>query len=410
MSATTSPSLAPRLEPKLLYRRLDSLFGGVDKQLPQSGLVESFLEQAFLDLRDDLRLRAGLLYAERRDGFELQKRVGDPRGAVAELLDPALAPLQHTFRHRVYIFADASAPDSPHTAGWLPPAGAASVVVGRRPHRYVLFFVLDDGWLREELDFTLNTARAALGSRMVDERVRDSMKEAAEIQQSLLLEEPPEFPGYEIACRSIPAEEVGGDFYDFLSFGDEILGLSIGDASGHGLPAALLVRDVVTGLRMGIERNLKVASVFGKLNKVIHRSNLSSHFISLVYAELDKDGTLVYVNAGHPPPLVFCGERVEALAKGGSVIGPLPEAEFRRGIARLPPGGLLFMCTDGILERRDASGEFFGEERLQRLVRDAIQDGAERILERVFDAAARFGESRPWEDDATAVVVKRRAQ
>ncbi len=84
-----------------------------------------------------------------------------------------------------------------------------------------------------------------------------------------------------------------------------MLGLAIGDASGHGLPAALLVRDVVTGLRMGIEKDLKVAYVFAKLNRVIHRSNLSSRFISVFYGELEADGNLIYVNAGHFPPSLF---------------------------------------------------------------------------------------------------------
>ena len=88
-----------------------------------------------------------------------------------------------------------------------------------------------------------------------------------------------------------------------------MLGLSIGDASGHGLPAALLVRDVVTGMRMGIEKELKVAHVFEKLNRVIHRSRLSSRFVSVFYGELEADGNLVYVNAGHQPPILFFREQ-----------------------------------------------------------------------------------------------------
>ena len=234
----------------------------------------------------------------------------------------------------------------------------------------MLFFLLADGWVREELDFALNTVRAALGSRLLDERVRGSVREAAEIQQSLLVEEPPAFPGYEHRLPLDPAEEVGGDFYDFLAFDGEMLGLAIGDASGHGLPAALLVRDVVTGLRMGIEKDLKVAHVFGKLNRVIHRSNLSSRFVSVFYGELEADGNLIYVNAGHQPPLLFpAGPRRRRLATGGTVIGPLPEARFRRGFARIEPGEVLVLCTDGILERRDAEGEFFGAEGLAVLAR-----------------------------------------
>ena len=148
--------------------------------------------------------------------------------------------------------------------------------------------------------------RAALGARLIEERAaRRPHARPPRIQQSLLVEEPPPFAGYDIAARSVPAEEVGGDFFDFLPFDDEMLGLAIGDASGHGLPAALLVRDVVTGLRMGIEKDLKIAHVFARLNRVIHRSNLSSRFVSVFYGELEANGNLVYVNAGHQPPLLF---------------------------------------------------------------------------------------------------------
>jgi phosphoserine phosphatase RsbU/P len=399
---------ATRLDAKLLYRRLDSLFAEVDGPRPRKKALESFLEDFFRALRDDLHLAAGLLYAPRRDDLELLSRVGDLRGlAVKEAIDPVLVPLQLVFRHGVYIFADPEHDDAPARFGLLPHGAAAGVAIGRRPNRYVMLFLLGPGWVREELDFTLNTVRAALGSRMVEERLRGGLTEAAQIQQSLLVEEPPPFSGYDIAARSVAAEEVGGDFYDFISFDDELLGFSIGDASGHGLPAALLVRDVVTGLRMGIEKNLKVAEVFGRLNRVIHRSNLSSRFVSVFYGEIESGGNIVYVNAGHPPALLFAGDRVLELATGGTVIGPLPEARFRQGLARMDSGDVLVLCTDGILERRNRGGDFFGQERLQAVVREASNQSADEIVERVFEAARAFGHTRHWDDDASLVVVRR---
>jgi sigma-B regulation protein RsbU (phosphoserine phosphatase) len=399
---------------KLLYRRLDALFGSLKTRRSQSKLVETFLEEALANLKDDLRLRGGLVYAERRDNFALLKSVGDPGTPVAETLDPALTPLSELARHRVYIFSAPEAEGSPQRLGLLPRGPVAALIVGQRPQRYALMFVLADGWLLEEVDFALNTIRASLDARLVDQRVRGSFREAAEIQQSLLVEEPPEFAGYELAARSVPADEVGGDFYDFYDLGEGTLGLAIGDASGHGLPAALLVRDVVTGLRMGIEKELKVAHVFEKLNRVIHRSRLSSRFVSVFYSELEADGNLVYVNAGHQPPILFFREETPGkaseveLSNGGTVIGPLPEAHFRRGFARLHPGEVLLMLTDGILERRDQKGEFF-DERVRALVRQHLAQPATVILERLFEAALAWGDGRPWEDDATIVVVKRAA-
>jgi sigma-B regulation protein RsbU (phosphoserine phosphatase) len=400
---------------KLLYRRLDSLFSALDPKKTQPQQLEVFLEEAFAQLKDDLRLKAGLLYSERRDDFTLTKTVGEPGGRAADTLDPAQGPLQQIFRHRVYIFGDPHAEGSPYRLGLFPLAAAAGLVVGRRPRRHVFFFLLANGWVMEELDFALNTVRAALGSRLVDARVRGSFHEAAEIQQSLLVEEPPDFAGYDIACRSVPAEEVGGDFYDFHPFNGDMLGLAIGDASGHGLPAALLVRDVVTGLRMGIEKELKVTHVFAKLNRVIHRSNLSSRFVSVFYGELEASGNLIYVNAGHQPPILFFANPAQVpnhmeLDTGGTVIGPLPEPSFKRGFARVRPGEVLVAVTDGILERRDAKGEFFGLERLEAVVQAGRTLSAEDLLGRIFDEAQAFGASRSWDDDATVVVVKRLAE
>jgi sigma-B regulation protein RsbU (phosphoserine phosphatase) len=398
---------------KLLYRRLDALFGSLKTRRSQPRLLESFLEDSFANLKDDLRLRGGLLYAERRDNFALVKAVGDPGQPLAEALDPGVRPLSDVARHRVYIFRDPDADGSPHRLGLLPRAAVAALLVGQRPLRYALFFVLAEGWQVEELDFALNTIRASLDARLVDARVRGSFREAAEIQQSLLVEDPPHFPGYDLAARSVAAEEVGGDFYDFHALNGDMLGVSIGDASGHGLPAALLVRDVVTGMRMGIEKELKIAHVFEKLNRVIHRSRLSSRFVSVFYGELEADGNLVYVNAGHQPPILFFrhprpGQPGElALTTGGTVIGPLPEVQFRRGFARVHPGEVLLMLTDGILERRDGAGEFFGLDRVRAIVREGQGGAAQAILDRLFEAALAWGEGRPWEDDATIVVVKR---
>ncbi len=396
-----------RFDAKLLYRKLDRLLGGLDPKRPQGELLKHFLHESFHILQEDLRLTASLYYEERSDGFSRQKVAGTP-GDVAENLDPLLPALQLLFRHKVYIYADPDAEESPHRQGFLPHVASAAIVVGKKPKRGILFFLLDGGWVREEVDFALNTIRAALGARLVEERLRGSLKEAAEIQQSLLLEEPPEFEGYDIACNSVPAEEVGGDFFDFISLGDQLMGLAIGDASGHGLPAALLVRDVVTGLRMGVEKHLKTTYVFEKLNSVIYRSRMSSRFVSVFYCELEASGSLIYVNAGHPPPLLFRANRIVPLETGGRVIGPLPATHFRRDFAQMESDSVLALCTDGILERRNSRGEFFGEEGLKRVVRANRGATAQELIDRLFAAAFDHGAERPWEDDATAVFVIRK--
>jgi phosphoserine phosphatase RsbU/P len=395
------------IDPKLFFRRLDSFLAGLEPGRSQAETLRSFVSESFSFLQEGLRLKACLVYTERISGFRLEKTAGNPGGEVAEVLDQNLPALQLVFRHLVYIFPNPEADESPVAGGVFPPCPCASLFVGKKPKRSVLFFLLDSGWSQEELDFALNTVRAALGSRLIEERLRGSLKEAAEIQQSLLLDEPPAFQDFDIACRSIPTEEVGGDFFDFISFDDHLVGIAIGDASGHGIPAALQVRDVVTGLRMGIEKNLKIGYVFEKLNGVIHKSRLSSRFISVFYAEIEPGGNLIYVNAGHPPPLIFSRSGIKELDVGGSVIGPLPEARFQRGLAQMESGDVLVLCTDGILERSNVQGDFFGSEGVKKAVLTTKGATAQVILDRLFDSAYEFGGSRLWEDDATAVVVVR---
>jgi sigma-B regulation protein RsbU (phosphoserine phosphatase) len=403
-AANPSPT-SPRLEAKHLYRRLDALFRSIEKARTPRRLVEAFLDGVFRELAEPLKFRSASLYMERPSGFRLSKKMGELQEGAFDTLSPDGEPLSLVLQHRVFLYADAA------TAVAAAPFGHArayaACVVGRRPRRYVYVFALGEGFQGEEIDFTLNTLRASLSSRLMEERLQGGLREAAEIQASLLPDIAPAFPPFEMAQRSHPAEEVGGDFFDYRDVrAEEVLGIAIGDASGHGLPAALLVRDVVIGLRMGLEKDLRIASVFKRLNRVIHESTLSSKFISVFYAELEKDGTLTYVNAGHPSPLLISSLSVERLSIGGTVIGPLPEVRFKRGLATLAPNACLVACTDGILERRSATDEFYGENRLIDAVRRNLGRTAPEILAAVFKECETFGGSRPFEDDATLVIVK----
>lgn len=146
--------------------------------------------------------------------------------------------------------------------------------------------------------------------------------------------------------------------------------------------------------------------MFSKLNRVIHRSNLSSHYVSAFYGELEPNGQVSYVNAGHQPPLLFRKDRVLELRTGGTVIGPLPQVSYRRGLVRLDPGSVLVLFTDGIVERR-AHGDEFGDERLKRVVQESQGLPAAQLLDRILGAAFRYGEGRPWEDDVTVMVIRR---
>ncbi|MCK4237291.1 MAG: PP2C family protein-serine/threonine phosphatase [Candidatus Krumholzibacteria bacterium] len=385
--------------PKAFYRKFDSLLTRIGEGSQAREILPLVLDKLVRSFGNDLKIKSGCIYMARPWYFSL---IEGPSGDTSESWpatfsrdDPAVALLLH---HKNYIFSDAE----------VSPWGKDSValVVGEED-QYLMAFRLDEGWERETLEFSLNTIRSILNYSRSTSRFRADLEEAYEIQKSLLPKEDPVFEGYDIAGRSIAAELVGGDLYDYQLLDEKVLGLAIGDASGHGLPAALLARDVITGLRMGVEKEMKISGVIKKLNHVINRSSLSTRFISLFYGELERNGTLVYINAGHPPPLLFKESDLFEFDVGGTILGPIRDAVFKRGFAFLDPGDVLVLFSDGIIERADHDGEMFGKDRLIGFVRDAKGEPAETIIEKLFDRILDFGGGDKWRDDATVVVIKR---
>jgi len=201
-------------------------------------------------------------------------------------------------------------------------------------------------------------------------------------------------------------EIVGGDFYDVITLDDNIFDVTIADATGHGLPAALQVRDVFTGLRMGLSREFKVTRTIQRLNRIIHRSRMATKFVSLFLAEISLDGTIIHCNAGHPPALLVRADgTVSLLRTGGMILGPNPDARYAIGIDSFDPGDLLVLYTDGITEATDENDEEYGSDRLTHTRHlDPIA-----IVDRVFSDVDGFSVVSPPIDDQTLVVVKRRA-
>jgi sigma-B regulation protein RsbU (phosphoserine phosphatase) len=392
-------------QPKQFYRDLERLLraktsgGGWDWYAPVAReIVERFGSALFL--------ASWRLYEEQEDGFLLT--AGSTVTADDELLVPAdYPPVRLVLEHGAYIFDESVAGLSPELEERIGSGAESAALLLRGEPRRIVAFGLRPGWERDNLDFTINTLRNAINLRT---RLRDldsDFEQAAEIQRSLLPDRLPDFPGFTLAARSIPAEAVGGDLYDFLPGDAETLALTIGDASGHGLAAALLARDVVTGFRMGYEGGLKISGVVSRLNRVISRSRLSSRFISVFAGELDSDGTLSYVSAGHPPALIVGPGPARRLEVGGTILGPVPEAAFRSGWARLRRGEVFVAVTDGLLERLDPAGRMFGEEGVERSVRHDLGRNASEILRDLFDDCETHAAGRPGSDDATAIVVVR---
>lgn len=399
----------PLSDQKEFYRKLDALISKIeiDGIQDKRGLLFAVLSDLVESFGALLSIQNGRLYEIVGDVLILREEKSREENSSRPVRIPLdYPPIQLLLRHRCYIF-DGSTPglDPELESGLTGGANSVAIIVGRE-RESVLAFGLADGWDRDKIEFGLNTVRNALTHKIDTADLRADLEETRMIQRSLFPKRIPEFPGYEIAGRVESADSVGGDFFDFIPMGEDIIGIAVGDASGHGLPAALLVRDLVTGLRMGVEKDMKITPTLSKLNQVIHRSTLSTKFVSLFYGELEQNGNLMYVNAGHLAPYLLLERGFFRLEVGGTVIGPLPEVEFKRGFAHVDRGGIFVAFSDGIVERANASDDQFGEERLARVIRDNRDRSAQELLEAIFQASKAHGVGR-LQDDATVLVVRR---
>ena len=250
-------------------------------------------------------------------------------------------------------------------------------------------------------------------SRLMEEqarfRIEEEMRLAREIQANLLPLSPPKLPGYDIACRSVPALSVGGDYYDFIPIDEGRVALCVADVSGKGMPAALLMANLQATIRSQTLDDVSPKSCARRSNQLLYRSTDLGRFATCFYGVLDvKSGRLTYSNAGHDHPIVLCagGEEV-ALIAGGPVLGAFDDQAYEEGSVTLEPGQVLVAYSDGITESFDPHGRPFGVTGLRAALAAAGGGCARDILEAVLAAANAHAGNRPQWDDMTLVVMRR---
>ncbi len=390
------------------YRKLDEILDQIedihDAHRHLAGMVDRIVDT----FHDDLGITSGRLYMRDGGDYELEHCIGrDPSTLKGLRIPLQYPPVKAAHESRIVVMDDEFPGRDPQIESLLQISHYAAFTL--HGGAYLVSFGLNSELDQDDQVFALSAIRHALSLRLREASMAEELDQAEAIQLSLLPARSPQFEGYDIAARTEAAEaaEVGGDIHDFIELGPDILGIAVGDASGHGLPAALQARDVVTGLRMGVERELKITAVIRRLNRVIHASNLSTRFVSLFYGELESNGNLVFVNAGHcEPMLLLPNGGVDRLSSGGVILGPTPDAEYHRGHVLMEPGSRLLLFSDGLTERLGGEEEF-GENRLLELFRSCAGLDAEETLERIFKKIRDFGKKAPWDDDVTAVVVRR---
>jgi hypothetical protein len=248
-----------------------------------------------------------------------------------------------------------------------------------------------------------------LALELVDRiRVRDELEVARELQAELLPRRVPDLPGFRFAHSYRTANEVGGDYYDFLPLPDGRLALMVGDASGHGMAAGLVMAIANATWKTALDLDPAPEPVLALLNRTLCRTRGKRTFMSVFYALLDPaTGQLEYVSAGHPFPFLRRADgRVEELGQGGLPLGIREPLPYRPGTTTLAPGDLLVLYTDGLAEATDPKGsEAFGFERLQALV--AVGGEPQALHDGILAAFDAHVGGEPLRDDLTLVVVAR---
>lgn len=232
---------------------------------------------------------------------------------------------------------------------------------------------------------------------------------AAEIQKGFWPSQIPSLPGIGLAAFSEPATRIGGDYYDFISLGPDSCALVIGDVSGKGVPAALLMATLRATLRAQLEAGRSLEESVNGVNNVLLRDTPPETFATLFVGLLDRRRLeLTYVNAGHNPPLLFERQTGEfrRLSMGGPIVGVFPESEFQSACEELRSEELLVAYTDGVTEASGPDGEMFGEDRLQRLILRHAGEGAEALAKRIRQTVAEFSRGVVQQDDITLFVMK----
>lgn len=258
------------------------------------------------------------------------------------------------------------------------------------------------------------SAQAIESARLYDEEkslkmIEEELNFATDIQTNLLPKLNPQIDGFDIAGKSIPAKEVGGDYYDFIPIDENKNVICLGDISGKGMPAAMLMANLQATLRGQALFTSSAGECLTRANKLLYRSTDLQKFATLFYGILETTESIFHFsNAGHNPPfLIDSAKKITRLTKGGTVLGFLEDYQFEEDSIKLNAGDTVIIYSDGITEALNKQNEEFGEDRLLTILTENMKSTADTLIEKVFNAIKTFVNDMPQSDDITIVVIKK---
>lgn len=273
-------------------------------------------------------------------------------------------------------------------------------------------FSEDDEQFIESL--SVNAAIAIENARLYEQEqqkiaLEKEMSAAAEVQRSLFPTSIPKISGYDLFAHNIPATMVSGDLFDYFKLDDGALFFTLGDVSGKGLPAAILMANLQSVMRDLPHHNASTEYCATRVNRMINRSSGFDKFITLLIGNLNpKTHELTYTNCGHDYPFLFKFDGTfSRLKSNGIPIGMLPESMYEEVCVQMEVGDVLFVYSDGIPDATDVTGEMFGEDQMLELVRANLSLSGEEIIAVIENALHEHIGKTPQFDDMTMLVLKR---
>ncbi len=239
-------------------------------------------------------------------------------------------------------------------------------------------------------------------------RLQEEVTMARQIQLDLLPSKPPELSCACISAHSTPSRTVGGDFFDFVQVDGDRVGIVIADASGKGMPAALMIAQTQAILKSEVCNGNPIDVVLKNMNQHIVDSSSAEKYVTLFYGEFDTvSGRFCYANAGHNYPLlVRANGGLELLTSGGAVIGALPKMQYQSDSVQLHTNDVLFFFTDGLSEAMNKNEDEYTEERIRKYVVEHRNEDPQTLIDMILKDVREFDPTYPPRDDTTIIALK----
>jgi len=239
-------------------------------------------------------------------------------------------------------------------------------------------------------------------------RLEEEYRMAKEIQLNILPKQIPSINGYDIFALNIPAREVGGDYYDFIKLTGDKIAFCLGDITGKGLPAAMLMANLQATLRGQALTQKNVSDNIKNSNLLLFNSTAENRFATLFYGELDfVNNSITYCNAGHDAPISILENKITRLTEGGLLLGCFDFAEFEQVNKQIEPGELLLIYSDGVTEAMNISNEEFSEDKLLSTLKINANLPAKQLIEKIVSEVKVHSSKVEQSDDITLMIIKR---